>query len=284
MLRTALQNSSSMVMSGHLQEQESQFIKPHAYFDTNPVGYVNFVAEDPTGSVIRYFRPATLIGQDTVWSFSMLALKKINETKFKQLERKYLKTLTINYKGNHEQFISLEGNAVLGGKHDLENLKNKVVLLGFMGDELGDKKSLEDIHFSPLNGKFTGKSMPDMYGVVIHANIISMLLNDTTITKTPLWLDILFAIVLCYVHVVVFLYFFAKRHLWYHVVAKFSILITSILLLFILFTLYSSAHIKVNTGIILLSIVLSVDVLYLYEVLAAILYKKKGIKSYLIHE
>ena len=69
-------------------------------------------------------------------------------------------------------------------KADLSFIKDKIVLLGFMGINLNDK-TFEDIFFTPLNERYAGKSFPDMYGVVIQANIISMILNKKYINTMP---------------------------------------------------------------------------------------------------
>jgi len=68
--------------------------------------------------------------------------------------------------------------------YDSAYFKNKIVLIGFCG-ETPNSFSMNDRYFTPLNQQYTGRSLPDMFGVVIHANIISMLLEKSFINEVP---------------------------------------------------------------------------------------------------
>lgn len=56
------------------------------------------------------------------------------------------------------------------------SLRGKIVLLGFCGEHPG-AFSMNDRYYTPLNEKYSGRSLPDMHGVVVHANIVSMLID-----------------------------------------------------------------------------------------------------------
>ena len=60
--------------------------------------------------------------------------------------------------------------------YSLKFWQNKIVLMGFCG-ESEHALSMKDRYFTPLNEQYSDKSYPDMHGIVIHANIISMLLD-----------------------------------------------------------------------------------------------------------
>ena len=71
-------------------------------------------------------------------------------------------------------------------------LKNKIVILGYIGTPTGNEYDVEDKHFTPLNKITAGKSIPDMFGVVVHANIITMLMkHDLMYRVSNFWIGII---------------------------------------------------------------------------------------------
>jgi hypothetical protein len=64
-------------------------------------------------------------------------------------------------------------------------IKDRIVLFGFHGNDLTDDAT-EDKYLTPLNFKSSSGLVPDMFGVVIHANIISMILNEDFIEPNSL--------------------------------------------------------------------------------------------------
>lgn len=57
---------------------------------------------------------------------------------------------------------------------------------------------MKDRYYTPLNERSSGRSIPDMFGVIIHANIISMLLDEDYIDDVPEWLLYLFSFLYFY--------------------------------------------------------------------------------------
>ena len=104
----------------------------------------------------------------------------MNNHKWKNLniDKKLINSSVINYKGNLEKFLcfSIDEFMLLKDKSIVEN---KIVLVGYLGTPTGNVFDVEDKHFTPLNEITSGKSIPDMYGLVIHANIIAMILNNS---------------------------------------------------------------------------------------------------------
>jgi len=125
---------------------------------------------------------------------------------------------------------------------------------------------------------------PDMYGILIHANIVSMIINNQFINHAPKWLVYLLTLFLTFIYVVVFSYFYVKKHLYFHVAAKLIQLVTFVIILWLVFLLFSKFHIYWPTKYLIVSVILSVDVLYLYEALAVLAYKKLKVKSIFVHD
>lgn len=69
--------------------------------------------------------------------------------------------------------------------------RNKAVLFGFC--DIKPTAPLKDRYFTPLNQVPVGRSLPDMYGVVIHANIISMILDHDYINELNVFITLFIA-------------------------------------------------------------------------------------------
>src|SRR5690606_13240589 len=100
-----------------------------------------------------------------------------------------------------------------------ETIKDKVVIFGYLGAELGDP-SWTDRFYTPLNQVLAGKSNPDMFGVVIHANIVSMILHGEYINSMPDWGEILMGFVLCVLNMALFLKIMYRLPDWYDGITK----------------------------------------------------------------
>ena len=92
--------------------------------------------------------------------------------------------------------------------------ENSVVILGYLGDYFGDT-AWEDKFFTPLNTKVAGRANPDMYGPVIHANVVAMILNEDYINEIPLWMQVSIAVLLCLLNVLLFYWIDVKYPVLY---------------------------------------------------------------------
>lgn len=112
----------------------------------------------------------------------------------------------INFKRNWQDYTTFDYYDVFRQVPELEKIKGKIVLIGYLGPKLGEL-STEDIFFTPMNKKYVGKTTPDLYGVMIHANVISMILDEDYIFKFPDWFKNFFLIAIVFFNMVVFRYF-----------------------------------------------------------------------------
>lgn len=131
-------------------------------------------------------------------------------------------------------------NALEGAKNHEKIIKDKIVLMGIVPlIDLSDPKSLanityEDTYYTPLNPNYVGRSYPDMYGLVIHANVIAMMLDENYINESPIWLTITLAITSTFLAVVFFSYLFNNYDTIYRLGRKTIQFIIGISMLFIL--------------------------------------------------
>ena len=241
-------------------------------------GFANFVGEE--GGTIRYFAASYKSEERIFESFTSAIMKIASPEKEAAFRKRFHKTSQINYSRTEDKYLVLKGRDLL--KEDTANnfLRDKIVLLGYVS---ADPNSIEDKHFTPLNKKSVGKSVPDMAGVFVHANIISMINSEDYITKWPTWLVWTLAVILCWLHMSLFIRYFVDKHIWFHLVAKTAQLLSAVLIVYLGLLFFYKWDIKINLTPSFVAIILAVDVLYFYEAIVAWLHKKFGFYSLFIH-
>ncbi len=98
---------------------------------------------------------------------------------------------------------ALDWEPLLRGDYIPAMFENNVVIMGYLGDYFGDP-SWNDKFFTPLNLKVAGRANPDMFGVVIHANIVAMILNEDYVNEISLPAQIAIALIVCFLNVLLF--------------------------------------------------------------------------------
>jgi len=165
-------------------------------------GYAN-LPDDEGGSfrTIRKYRPFSLSKGQRVNSLTSTIMQIVDTAKYARLKNRHIDNEIVNYRGNHDKFYFIDAVDLFDSTFTPSFIKGKIVLMGYMGPSI-DRTSLDDIFFTPLNTKYAGRNFPDMYGVIIHANIISMVLSDGYVEQMSFWLGVLWAFVLCYLNVI----------------------------------------------------------------------------------
>ncbi|HRG92169.1 MAG TPA: CHASE2 domain-containing protein, partial [Chitinophagaceae bacterium] len=192
------------------------------------------------------------------------------------LEKKGAHKVIINYTRHMNQYLVVDYMDILGDNVDDSAFLNKIVLFGYVNFNPND---IEDKKFTPMNPRFAGKSVPDMNGIVIHANIISMALDGNYVKKVPLWGNILLAILVCWLHMSFFVHYYLEAHIWFHLAAKIAQVISAIFFVWLGIYLYDKYRLKVDMKLSLVTIVLAVDVIYFYEAWAVWMHKKFNYKT-----
>lgn len=149
----------------------------------------------------------------------------------------------INFRGNMEKFYYFDADQVLDPEVDLSVMRGKVVLMGFMGASL-EAKSIEDNFFTPLNPQYVGRSHPDMYGVVVHANVLSMILHGNYIDTMPHWASLMVGLGLLCINVMLFTFIYSRFENWYDTLALILQVGESILILYLIVTVFASMNYK----------------------------------------
>ncbi len=171
-------------------------------------------------------------------------------------------------------YRAFEHTQVFHKEFDPIVFKDKIVILGFMGERL-DKDEGTDKFFTPLNEKYVGKANKDMYGVVVHANIISTILSGKYITTTANWFMHIIGVLAVFLTFASFRPIYNDYKIWYDGVTKVLALIISIIIIGIqgYFFWYYEYIIKFG-AIYFACIILSGDFLEVYYGLIKNLFRK----------
>lgn len=244
----------------------TEYIKPNKVFTTKAVwGYANLPTKFGSSSkTIRSFRPYSRVNQQLVPSFAVRVAEIFDKSAYQKLINRANELEVINYLGNIDKFVTLDTETFNGDYSRLSFIKDKIVLMGFLGNTL-TQKTLEDIYFTPLNEVYAGRSYPDMYGVAIHANIISMILNENYINSIPTWISTILAFVVCFVNINYIRK--VKRRLtdYYGGIAKVLIFTQSILVLIINVNLFLVFNYKMSFTLMLVGLIFIPSTVILYD-------------------
>ena len=228
-------------------------------------GFANLPNDDAVGfRTIREFRPVEKVKDSTVLAFASKITRVYKKDAFQYLAGRGNQNEIINFRGNYNRFYFIDTYLYAEPGVDLGFIKDKIVLMGYMGPDF-NTKTLEDVFFTPLNDRYAGKSFPDMYGIVIHANIISMILNRTYVDVMPDWISYLLALVICFMNVKMLLWIMAGMKDWFNGLAKLFIFIYSILTLFLSIEILHYFNYKINLTVALIAVVLSNTVIEIYD-------------------
>ena len=237
--------------------------------------HVNFFNDAAT--TIRNFEPFQKDYKGTSFtSFSAEILKMYDTTAYNKLKKKGYQKVIINYTRDVSKYLVLNYEDILAGNVDDSAVAGKIVLFGYINNDPND---IDDKKFTPMNERFAGKSFPDMNGIVVHANIISMALDKNYVKKLPLWANLLIAVLVCWLHMSFFVRYYLESHIWFHLVAKIAQVASAIFFVWLGIYFFDKYRLKVDLKMSLIVIVLAVDVIYFYEAWAVWMHKKFGYKT-----
>ena len=115
-----------------------------------------------------------------------------------------------------------------------------------------------------MNDKYVGKATPDMFGVVVHANIISMILNKSFVNQSNIWLEYLISIILCFISVATFHFVLDWIPQLFDPFTKAIQLIAIVVLIYCEMIIYYKNSFKIDLGLALAAVALAPDFLEIY--------------------
>ncbi len=268
----AVQQAGNVVMAHKLQ-QTKKLIKEfgdsdlydsieHTYPALMPGAYEGFVnleteaAHQEDLKSCRRVNPQMMINGERELAFSVRMAMIYDSLKTNRFLARNNKLEVINYKGNivdwhgasnyAGRYIVLDWDQALDTTQFVgEMIRDKIVIMGFLGRDLTDT-SWDDKFFTPLNKKYAGKARPDMYGVVVHANIVSMILEEDYIEVLRPWQEMAIAILVCFLNVALFVVIVQRIPDWFDSISITLQLIQIVLFSFIMIYFFNWFNFKLN--------------------------------------
>lgn len=178
----------------------------------------------------------------------------------------------INFRRNQDKYPVLSEVEVLENNFDPNLVKGKIVLLGYLGGEGTLPYWDDDKYYSPMNNKLVGRSTPDMYGVVGHANLVSMILDEDSIDEVASHVTNVLAILIAYLNIAIFHKIMSSKALetWYDGISKTIQLIELLLLGYLAIHLLEQHNIKIDLSVTALAVLFSGDLLQIFNDLVLI--------------
>ncbi len=257
----------------------------HPFFVQNqPTAFVNLLNET-SGSEqhdfksCRSFFPRQYLydsatqKMDTVYAFSVALARYLSPQNVQKLLDRNNDEEIVNYSGNvmdygktrlGTRFFAIDAYQLLDTLFTPDLIKDKIVLMGVMGNSFDDKYTVEDKYFTPLNSIQAGRANPDMYGVVVHANIISMILNNSYIDTMNKSVGYLLAFLIAYINVLVFTIIYYRYADWYDGVTKILQLAQALVFIFIIILFFHWFSYKLDLTLTIVLVLLAGDVLEVY--------------------
>lgn len=256
-------------------------IANHPFFKLQNIpGYVNFNF-DVENPVIRQFESSVQLHGTTYDSFSSIVAKSyLSKEKWEELDldKKLKGSRVINYQGNLNHFIHFTLDDFMALEYK-EIVANKIVLLGYLGTPTGSPFDVEDKHFTPLNKITAGKSIPDMYGMVVHANILSMILSNGFMYKVSNFWLLALTFICSFLASVYFIWLNKRLKLSYRTVRKAILLVFTIVLVWITLLLFKYGIVLKSAPIIGVT-VFSAGFIKFYKHLVGWVNTKTNFRSY----
>lgn len=192
----------------------------------------------------------------------------------------------INYQGNIDPrtegisensknvFYALDIDQVLNQEFDPSVIKGKIVIMGYLGNHIGHN-TWEDKFCTPLNINYIGRTLPDMYGVVVHANIVSMVLKRSFIKEMPEWLNNLIGIFFVFIVALLFSWLFLNTAEWWDGLNMVASLLGVLIITGFMMIIFNSKNYIVDISIPSVALLLSGNLVEIYWGILRPFYFKK---------
>jgi CHASE2 domain-containing sensor protein len=280
LLRESFRRNKNLVLAVKYQtSKQDKLIGGGNFFadSSSLTGYVNFPYDSDYES-IRYYLPFKADDHDknlVLPSFTSALINEYDKKAYKKILKKVNQKTIINYSRElserKKNYLVVELENLMTGTVDSSAIKGRIALLAYVNTNPND---VEDKKFTPMNERYYGKTVPDMNGIVVHANIISMILDKNYIKKVPSWVNLLLAVGICWLHMSFFIHYYLESHIWFHLAAKIAQVASAIFFVWLGMEIYRRYGLKVDMKLSLITIILAVDVIYFYEAWAVWMHKK----------
>ncbi len=280
MLSSAIQEAGNVVLGIKLMltDSLSQFdtndpdsieISDPIFSDYTQEGFVSIPTDATYQEDVKISRtiyPSRVIKGKRELAFSVRMAMMYDSVKTKKFLARNKDEEIINFRGNIEvrqlrinslkneetsttnfgtMFFVVDAEDVLTGNVSPELFQDKVVVMGYLGDYLGDD-AWEDKFYTPLNKKLGGRANPDMFGPVVHSNVVAMILNEDYVDVLSDWQKILIAIIVCFLTVALFMVIDDRLPIWYDALSVIIQLFLIAILMLVIVYMFAGYSIKLE--------------------------------------
>ncbi len=219
--------------------------------------------------------PFERVGSEEHLAFAVKIAELVSPKDVEYLRQRQNGTETINYH-KLNSFVRVDFPQVLDTAISIDFMRGKIVLFGYLGEHLNDGNSYEDRYFTPVNKRYAGKSFPDMFGVEIHANVLSMILHRDYVTSMSPGVNIVLSWLFCWMVLMMFTFIDTKFPNYYDLISKSLQIVTIIFLLFMVIICFDYFRYHFDSALAALSVALAADG---YQIYASALSAKNYSKS-----
>ncbi len=226
-------------------------------------GFVNFPSATGTFRTIRTVTPFETIGTQEHRAFGVEIAAHVSPDDVQYLRSRGNENESINYQ-KLNSFVRVDFPQVLDTTISIDFMSGKIILFGYLGEYLNDKNSYDDRYFTPVNKRYAGKSFPDMFGVEVHANVLSMILHRDYVTSMSTGVNIVLSWIFCCTVIMLFTLIDAKFPNYYDLISKSLQIVTIIVLLFMVIICFDYFRYHFDSALAALSVALAADGYQIY--------------------
>lgn len=255
------------------------------------LGYVNLITNariQEDLKMCREFTPSEQVSGETRYAFPVRLAYAYDSAKTEKFLARDNDIEVVNYKGNIISFsaaqygmkyFALDVYDVFDENFTEDLFRDKIVIMCFLGKFIGDNETTEDFYFTPMNENYVGKAKNDMFGGVIHANIISQILDEEPIDQMSKNAGVALAIFFCLFNVFLFKIIYGAMPKWYDGITKIFQLIEVMGLATLMIYLLLIFDYKADFTLAIIVIALSGDSLEVYHGVVKNLFSKERRKD-----
>lgn len=262
-LQQALNSGDNIVLGGFGKYEENSpigIIKSDPFFGEHPTGHLEMQADPKT---VREFDKFIRFNDTIINAFAVEIASKYDNQLFLEFAQRKNQTELINFRGGVLPFIIFDYEQITDSNPNLEIIRDKIVLMGYVRMFEGAPSDTIDSHFTPLKKSDYGYA--DAKGIEIHAHILSMILSKNYIDRFPTWLNYLIAFILTQLFLMWLVYYYVNGAKFFDILSKPIQFALIVVVLWITFLIFSNYLIKLDMMLTILALILCIEVLYLYE-------------------
>lgn len=201
---------------------------------------------------------------DTLRSFASEVASYYDLNSSRDFNNRNLEWEWINYSGSLNSYQSIDYF-----ERDFRIVKDKIVLIGYLGEsiESGSQiwNNVDSKYYTPLKTTWFNKQLPDMFGLVLHANAVKMVLDQTYISSSGL-LDDLISIFLILLSVLIMYAIMIKLPKRYSLISRVTSLGLIALMITIAIYSFKLVSLKIELSFVVLFLVFLPDSLEFYNI------------------